>query len=413
MRPSAHQPHDRAAAIGLGVVLLGLLLDDAGSLGVSVLGLPLTLAKLSMGVLIGAVLLRSGRTPVRLPPPILLTGLLFLGAALTSAAGSVLPHAVWPRVLNLLTHLLLFGFAALGAQRVDPARLMVPWAVIVLGAIGFGLAEAGWRLTHTTNTINTVYLYRAQGTFTDPVDWMAALLLTTPVALLGLRARRDRFGQLLPPLLLAGLVVAAVASRSRAALVVLVASLPAIAFLLRQRPLLLLAATLLTLPGLGWFLDLPGLLFRFQALAHPSMEIEAGYGSLMMRQSLQDAAWSLWREHPWWGVGPGAFPDLTIDHHPGARPHWPHNTPLGLLAETGAVGLGTFVLFGSVVAHTMRQGLSRAHPAHRDVLLGALLALGSVAALSWTIDLWGRPTGWFVAGVGLGVALPIRPEAKN
>jgi len=63
------------------------------------------------------------------------------------------------------------------------------------------------------------------------------------------------------------------------------------------------------------------------------------------------AAVQMWRDHVWWGVGPGLYDYRFPEYRPEElqmRPGWVHNDYLNLLADWGAVG-GVIVLAGMVV----------------------------------------------------------------
>jgi O-antigen ligase len=67
-----------------------------------------------------------------------------------------------------------------------------------------------------------------------------------------------------------------------------------------------------------------------------------------------------WREHPWFGLGPGVFQFLTPDFTGGrflrGELH-AHNLVLGILSETGLAGLLAFAgLVGAFVAPVLRNG---------------------------------------------------------
>lgn len=77
---------------------------------------------------------------------------------------------------------------------------------------------------------------------------------------------------------------------------------------------------------------------------------DAGPGVLDTTSRLQmwNAAVQMWRDHPWWGVGPGHFDSYFHQYRPEAfqlRPDHAHNDYLELLADWGVAG-GVIVLAG-------------------------------------------------------------------
>jgi hypothetical protein len=60
-----------------------------------------------------------------------------------------------------------------------------------------------------------------------------------------------------------------------------------------------------------------------------------------LRFSVWSAALNMWRDHPWWGVGPGHFDYRFREYRPPAvqmRPSWVHNDYLNTLTDWGVAG---------------------------------------------------------------------------
>ncbi|MBI4063353.1 MAG: O-antigen ligase family protein [Elusimicrobia bacterium] len=70
------------------------------------------------------------------------------------------------------------------------------------------------------------------------------------------------------------------------------------------------------------------------------------------RYSAWKAAWSIWKDHPWLGVGPGAY-DRHMGDYEEHKPLWlgsrgfehPHNLFFWILSETGLAGIAAFFIF--------------------------------------------------------------------
>lgn len=122
-----------------------------------------------------------------------------------------------------------------------------------------------------------------------------------------------------------------------------------------------------TFAGLG--VALVGLLVLGR-YAVPSLGrlLDIGLGALDSRLHLWRSAWIGFLEHPLFGVGPAGF-ELLYDQHfrapdyllSGAAHHdRAHNVILGVMAESGGVGLVAYLLFWGGAAVTCRSALRRA-----------------------------------------------------
>ncbi|MCX6049491.1 MAG: O-antigen ligase family protein, partial [Chloroflexi bacterium] len=98
------------------------------------------------------------------------------------------------------------------------------------------------------------------------------------------------------------------------------------------------------------------------------------------------AAVRMWQQAPWLGIGPGNY--ATI--YPSVRlPLWEeplghaHNIYLNVLAETGLVGLGVYVLLWSTAAiwvwRQFQQAIQRQAPWNAALALGVLGVIGHVS----------------------------------
>ncbi|HUA39436.1 MAG TPA: O-antigen ligase family protein [Candidatus Sulfopaludibacter sp.] len=85
-----------------------------------------------------------------------------------------------------------------------------------------------------------------------------------------------------------------------------------------------------------------------QRIKTPETFVQTDWG---MRRDMWGAALRMWRDHFWWGVGPGHYDYRFREYRPESmqmRPEWAHNDYLNLLADWGTVG-GVIVLAGMVV----------------------------------------------------------------
>lgn len=351
-------------AVGAAVALL-----PVGDVGVPVVGLSLSFVAMAVPALMALVILVRDEAPV--PSSLVLLGLsLSVVAGVVSAASGVDPtRSITLVVISLIT--IGYAFAVAFAHRpgleVDGLDLLVVAggvvAVMALASAGsIEAAEAG-------NVVNG----RLTGPFAQPNELgvFCAALLPLAVACAvtgGSRRRRAVLG-----VSAACLAAACVLSMSRgawigcvAALVVLAVCAPA-----TRRALGTVAAALagavvaaLVLPTSTPVLGVFGL--RMRSLGDPTQN---QYDD---RPLIWGEAWRQATEHPWWGIGPGAYQRAATDavSRVSARPaDHPHDLPLTILAERGMVGVGlaVVVVFGCALA--ARRLMRRAdRPSPADVV---------------------------------------------
>jgi putative inorganic carbon (HCO3(-)) transporter len=89
-------------------------------------------------------------------------------------------------------------------------------------------------------------------------------------------------------------------------------------------------------------------------------------------------------DHPWTGVGFGAFvreyPNYRLSGDPNTAPPFAHNLPLSLAAETGLLGLVAFLAFLVTVLRVGLQASVRAPPPAHGLATGAFSALVAILA---------------------------------
>ncbi|MBI4841349.1 MAG: O-antigen ligase family protein, partial [candidate division NC10 bacterium] len=133
-----------------------------------------------------------------------------------------------------------------------------------------------------------------------------------------------------------------------------------------------------------------------------------GDSSLRWRWQILRWTWTMIRQHPWWGVGPGAFPVALNQYQrlPYVSGENPHNLYLELAAEYGlpagllaVLTLGGFMgRLGSVITRSPEDD-----PLRRR--LAALLAALVAFAIHSLVDLdWSFPAIALVAATLLGLA---------
>jgi O-antigen ligase len=246
--------------------------------------------------------------------------------------------------------------------------------------------------------------YRAYGTFEQPNPYGGFLGLVWPLAaglaIEGLKeaGRRKQVNSLLAPsflLLASSFILAALyASFSRGAWLGAAAAGLVMAVFLPRRLRVgvgLVAGAL----ALGWGLARAGLLppgltarladvADFTTLADVrGVNINDANFAIVERLAHWQAAAEMARSAPWLGVGVGnyaaAYPAFRLFNWPNALGH-AHMIYLNVLAETGAIGLVTYViLWGYIIGLTIRV-TSRADGAARGAALGLLGAWAHLSA---------------------------------
>jgi len=100
---------------------------------------------------------------------------------------------------------------------------------------------------------------------------------------------------------------------------------------------------------------------RFRVLVDPTAShATAGLdrATVEERQQLWSAAWKMFLDHPWMGVGPGNSVVALERYRPGSTTMRIHNSPMDALTETGLVGLTLYVgLFVGAMALLQRSSL--------------------------------------------------------
>jgi len=321
------------------------------------------------------------------PSPLLLAGGIL-------AAGSAL-HTIYPD-RTIQTLLLLLAYLLAGALAAESAR-EEPWLerVLLLAILTSGvLVTVVGLLRLFQGSDEGLYAQLLTGPFGYPNAMAGFLLLTGGAALAMTREGRSpaiRAGTMAAGgLALVGLLL----TRSRGALLAAGAGFVVWGVVEwrkgqpRRRLWMWLGGCSL-LAALAWrSWNLASLLPSLWRLAdRPEVS------SLLWRWQILQWTWAMARDHPWWGVGPGAFP-VALTHYqriPYVSGENPHNLYLELAAEYGlpaailvVLTLGMFL--GRVGAAIRR--ISEQDPARRRlaVLLATLVAFAvhSLVDLDWS-----------------------------
>ncbi|MBN1921583.1 MAG: O-antigen ligase family protein [Anaerolineae bacterium] len=347
--------------------------------------------------------------------PLALPLWLFLGAGLLSLwspfdlwAG----FTEWAKWLQVALTLWMVGERLRGAK----AQLRVMALIIALGAIGVGQGLLGiWqhRLAGEapSHFLIAPGIYRAYGTFMQPNPFggflgllgalLTGLLLVSLWEVILARAPAPRWLWLLGG---AVLVIAGglYGSWSRGAWLGFGAALAAMAALLPRRSvwgmalvvvfagavLLLMATDALPASVEARLTDFAAYL-RFENVRGVGIN-DANY-AVIERMAHWQAALGMWETHFWTGVGIGnyeaAYPLFRLVNWPYALGH-AHNFYLNLLAETGLIGLGAYLLLFAAIFVRLWQATRSLSGWQRGLALGLVGAWTQISVHSMVDNLY-------------------------
>ncbi len=292
------------------------------------------------------------------------------------------------------------------ASRADSVALFIVLGLILAASAEalLGLAQFVLRIGPPQFIVLGRFL-RAYGTFAQPNPYAGYLGLVLPLALSlalhswTLRATEEIWSRaaLLPravgllffPALAGLLLLGLLASWSRGGWLGMVAGL-GIVVALRSRRAALISALLLFLLVAAMILGLVGALpasvqERFQGLEDwtlflrpvelRSIRVTGENFALVERMAHWWAAYAMWLDHPFTGVGVGNYP---VAYETYRMPGWKdplghaHNILLNVMAETGLLGLVAYLLLWCwVFVHGMRR-VRRTRGLRRAIVVGAL-----------------------------------------
>ena len=290
---------------------------------------------------------------------------LFLIAALASAPGSAAPEASWGAVALVGVMVAIFAYQQahrIGLEGTRRVVSLLAFGAMLLGAMsldGFlrrGVAETPFLGKNGVGTLLATALPLVQlstvGLLDPVVAWGGMLVI---VAALFLSMSQGGW-------------VGAAAGQA----VLLLFAAPR----LRRTAALLVVMALVTAVALGAYVLSTGGTARYLLLTR----LDPFSSSKTERILIWEASWRMFLDHPWRGVGIGAFgaayPAYRLERASEKEMSFAHNIVLNLLAEMGLAGFAAFVwLVGTWVRQALgalRQGL---RPERRDTLAALLAAL--------------------------------------
>jgi O-antigen ligase len=299
-------------------------------------------------------------------PPLFLPLIIFLGAILLSLTGALSLRYSFKEILKWLEVLGIYLFVANAIER-EQARVVV--LLMLLAGIGqalLGFYQFFGRVGPQAFVVLGRFV-RAYGTFDQPNPYGGYLGLVLPLAwgvLLGAGGLRYwrywilDIGQLLATLGLAVMGAALIMSWSRGAWLGFAAAFILMSLAYSQRGVALLAllcllAALVLL--LGSIQALPQSIIQRITGFLPYLHVfdvrgvkltDANY-AVVERMAHWQAAWGMFNDRPWLGVGIGnyepVYPAYSVQGWPLALGH-AHNYYLNIAAEAGLIGLGAYLI---------------------------------------------------------------------
>ncbi len=338
--------------------------------------------------------------------------LLYLGAISLSLAQAWSLSAALPEFLKWVEILALYvAVSAILPSQKRPRFLPSPFTVLLVSLLGAGALEALLGIAQfllrlgPPGFIVLGRFLRAYGTFAQPNPYAGYLGLIFPLALslalhtlsdlLSPRSARQptNWGTLLSlwfyPVTAMLIGLGLLASWSRGGWLGMLAG-SAVVFTLRSRRAAILSGLIGLLLIAGIILGLMGLLppvvaQRFQGIQDwtlflrpvelRAIRVTGTNFALVERMAHWWAAYAMWKAHPLLGVGIGNY---AVAYEAYRMPGWKeplghaHNILLNVLAETGLVGLGAYLLLWTWIFVTGLRSLREHRGMRRAVQVGAL-----------------------------------------
>lgn len=354
------------------------------ALALIALALPVSIAAVNMGIaLLSAALLWRARNDGRKilsvlrSEPALLALVFYVAAGLAAAALCAAPQPALHDAIKDLHRLGSLGIFTAALALEPEAPLLPAFATAFAGMATIGLSQIGlgdssvWRLTRARGFVHAVVF----GEQMALAVLGAACLLLRPDA----RTRRTTLTAAFLTLTFSALVL----NQTRMALIAATFAFIVICVLEpRAHRWAALAVVLLIAAVVAWeFLPIGGrtLSSVFQPYDPKNPQ--------QLRWALWETAWSIFKDHPLTGAGPGGFHRLfTSYYHGGALDNeinWgsAHNLFLNQLAERGLIGLGALLTLFAVL---LTRALKAARQAAGARSLWAVAAVVVLLLMSLT-----------------------------
>jgi O-antigen ligase len=357
-------------------------------------------------------------------PPIFWLALAFAAYAIARYWTADLEYVARKELLWVLTYLMIF-FLALNHLR-DSRRVTALFVILLVVGMGMSLFALRQHITGTNqvwNVIRPSYTFRGSGTFIYPNHFAGFLELLLPFGIAALF-----LGPFSPKVKLViaycaiWLVIGLYVSLSRAGwIAALLGFLILLPLILRNRKAQgwgFAVFIVLLVAGLSWELKTRSIQGRFETMTGTNPITD-----MSMRRSIWKAAWSVWRQEPVFGAGPGHFDyrfrpyrDPIMQMRPGRA----HNDYLDVLADWGIAGAVSLLLCLALFFWTAAREWWRifTHPneapsARKLITIAGIIGLSCILAHSWVDYQMHVPANAILALVTLAAVLGQLQEAES
>lgn len=295
--------------------------------------------------------------PHLLWPTIVWPVLAFVAYALIRYLNAPVEYVARQEFLRVVVYGLLFLITLTNLYRQESIQTIVA----VLIAVGTAIAAyAGYQyLTESSKVLwfESPYTGRASGTYYSPNHLAGFLEMVLPLAIAFVFAGRQSatvkvlFGYA-AAVMLAGIGVTLSRGGWVACGVGLLVLCTVLAWHRIYRIPALVLIALLVLAGVFFYSKHVGAQIRVERT------VETFVLDRDARVQIWKSAVSMWRDHPWFGVGPGHFDQRYRQYRTPLvqmRPGWVHNDYLNALVDWGVVGTGIILVWCVVLVLTLRR----------------------------------------------------------
>lgn len=376
-----------------------LLYINAPGVATQVYGVPYLVAGLFTGLLMipfAALMLR--RQPIVILPVLLLAS----GFGLAMLLSTLQALRLEPALDRLLVHViegLLLTFLVTNVVRTDRMLRAALWALLLAGGFlaalslhqgltaAYGATYGGFALIPAGALLPGDEGARLGGPVADPNRYAQILLTVLPIAAYAVVKAPNTIARISSSTVGIMALVATYLTHSRGAAVAF-ASVLFTGVIARVFPLRL-GGFLVVVVLAGLAIAGPGYLDRLLTLPdlQPTPDAEGNVDlSALARLTLNLAAWNVFLDHPLLGIGPGNFTLVSVEYanELGLRhlssPFRAHNLYLEIAAETGIVGLATFLCLVGYLSIRLWQVRSQNRLARPDASAIATALLFSLIA---------------------------------
>lgn len=338
---------DRWCERGILGLVLAILVYGPLAIGAVRLQEFLVVQALTLGVLLLWVArLWLNPRPKLLWPPISWVVLAFVAYAIGRYLTCDIEYVGRKELLRILVYAALF-FAILNNLHRQEATQILSFTLIFL-AMGISLYALYQFLTHSDRVWHfpVRFVGRASGTYISPNHLAGFLEMLLPLALTYTLVGRGRaMTRIFLGYAALAIIVGIAVSGSRGSWAACILALMALFAVLFLQPAHRLSAGLLLLVLLGGGLWAVAQTKLFHSRVNQT--VIGGRVDMDVRLVLWDTAVRMWRDHPWFGVGPGHYDHRYRGYRPSSvqlQPDYAHNDYLNLLADHGLIGSGIVLL---------------------------------------------------------------------